>query len=174
MKHMWWFLMCGVLLVIAALTQHSLWLRAQNVPPATSAYPSEEYLLLGDATRGAGEPMLAVDPTNPKNIIAVAMGNLHRLGGKTFTGNEEYHVTENSTITWLGVTHDGGLTWKVGELPILTGKYTDRKSTRLNSSHLVISYAVFCLKKKIQWHIANISNAADSVTERTGAALFSH
>src|SRR5688500_19134797 len=27
---------------------------------------------------------------------------------------------------------------------------TDRKSTRLNSSHLVISYAVFCLKKKIK------------------------
>src|ERR1022692_4886632 len=26
----------------------------------------------------------------------------------------------------------------------------DRKSTRLNSSHLVISYAVFCLKKKIR------------------------
>src|SRR5688500_19840387 len=28
----------------------------------------------------------------------------------------------------------------------------DRKSTRLNSSHLVISYAVFCLKKKKQSH----------------------
>src|SRR5437588_9731425 len=27
---------------------------------------------------------------------------------------------------------------------------TDRKSTRLNSSHTVISYAVFCLKKKIK------------------------
>ena len=29
----------------------------------------------------------------------------------------------------------------------------DRKSTRLNSSHLVISYAVFCLKKqkKVEW-----------------------
>src|SRR5256885_10370538 len=27
-------------------------------------------------------------------------------------------------------------------------KERDRKSTRLNSSHLVISYAVFCLKKK--------------------------
>src|SRR5256885_8008687 len=26
--------------------------------------------------------------------------------------------------------------------------WADRKSTRLNSSHLVISYAVFCLKKK--------------------------
>src|SRR5205807_6082151 len=29
-----------------------------------------------------------------------------------------------------------------------TGQMTDRKSTRLNSSHLVISYAGFCLKKK--------------------------
>src|SRR5256885_16670365 len=28
------------------------------------------------------------------------------------------------------------------------GVRADRKSTRLNSSHLVISYAVFCLKKK--------------------------
>src|SRR5256885_11891963 len=28
------------------------------------------------------------------------------------------------------------------------GTRQDRKSTRLNSSHLVISYAVFCLKKK--------------------------
>src|ERR1039457_7343761 len=27
----------------------------------------------------------------------------------------------------------------------------DRKSTRLNSSHLVISYAVFCLKKSREW-----------------------
>src|SRR5437660_5950446 len=28
----------------------------------------------------------------------------------------------------------------------------DRKSTRLNSSHVAISYAVFCLKKKINRH----------------------
>src|SRR2546426_3785737 len=31
---------------------------------------------------------------------------------------------------------------------VLKGNAGDRKSTRLNSSHLVISYAVFCLKKK--------------------------
>src|SRR5256885_6769844 len=37
-----------------------------------------------------------------------------------------------------------------GTLPVieLQAKIRDRKSTRLNSSHLVISYAVFCLKKK--------------------------
>src|SRR5256885_9115644 len=32
--------------------------------------------------------------------------------------------------------------------PVLEVHRPDRKSTRLNSSHLVISYAVFCLKKK--------------------------
>src|SRR5256885_10831316 len=31
---------------------------------------------------------------------------------------------------------------------VAAGPPGDRKSTRLNSSHLVISYAVFCLKKK--------------------------
>src|SRR5256885_8047703 len=36
-----------------------------------------------------------------------------------------------------------------GDLPVNpSGGLKDRKSTRLNSSHLVISYAVFCLKKK--------------------------
>src|ERR1022692_3764117 len=38
---------------------------------------------------------------------------------------------------------------------------TDRKSTRLNSSHLVISYAVFCLKKKQNNHC--YSRPRDSV-----------
>src|SRR5256885_12702138 len=41
----------------------------------------------------------------------------------------------------------GGL----GRMPLVLAvhpSFPDRKSTRLNSSHLVISYAVFCLKKK--------------------------
>src|SRR5260221_6373831 len=38
-------------------------------------------------------------------------------------------------------TSDAKSRWAAGWL-------TDRKSTRLNSSHTVISYAVFCLKKK--------------------------
>src|SRR6476646_4975006 len=33
-------------------------------------------------------------------------------------------------------------------IALLDGASQDRKSTRLNSSHTVISYAVFCLKKK--------------------------
>src|SRR5256885_9860950 len=38
---------------------------------------------------------------------------------------------------------------------------SDRKSTRLNSSHLVISYAVFCLKKK---KITTSTSASDRFT----------
>src|SRR5256885_5979869 len=41
---------------------------------------------------------------------------------------------------------------RAAELP-RAGRSRDRKSTRLNSSHLVISYAVFCLKKKKITHI---------------------
>src|SRR5687768_18085098 len=36
---------------------------------------------------------------------------------------------------------------------LLVAHLEDRKSTRLNSSHGYISYAVFCLKKKIKSHI---------------------
>src|SRR5699024_11696892 len=35
--------------------------------------------------------------------------------------------------------------------PVSSAVARDRKSTRLNSSHVSISYAVFCLKKKIQY-----------------------
>src|SRR5256885_12232100 len=45
----------------------------------------------------------------------------------------------------------------------------DRKSTRLNSSHLVISYAVFCLKKKKtnrSVHIAVLCSIAHDSHER--------
>jgi hypothetical protein len=98
---------------------------AQNQSPAP-AFKSEEYLLLGNATRGAGEPMVAVDPTDPKNIIAVAMGSVQRIivDGKPAIGNSEYHRTANSTITWLAVSHDAGMTWDIRELPILSGKLT--------------------------------------------------
>src|ERR1039458_10751977 len=42
-------------------------------------------------------------------------------------------------------THQNHQSWP---LPTPTMYSRDRKSTRLNSSHLGISYAVFCLKKK--------------------------
>src|SRR5688572_7333530 len=48
-----------------------------------------------------------------------------------------------------GTGRRGLLPGKAGQ--DLEGKALDRKSTRLNSSHSQISYAVFCLKKKNAW-----------------------
>src|SRR5205085_10792999 len=77
---------------------------------------------------------------------------LFRMIPRSFT------PTKN-TATWAencGSTYFASSTcWRVSrpvlpKFPIQTGRDTrqDRKSTRLNSSHSQISYAVFCLKKK--------------------------
>src|SRR3989442_11739855 len=47
----------------------------------------------------------------------------------------------------LGLTKTWGQ--KRGLTPVMYVHQRDRKSTRLNSSHVRISYAVFCLKKKL-------------------------
>src|SRR2546430_12028960 len=47
------------------------------------------------------------------------------------------------------------------------GLLRDRKSTRLNSSHSQISYAVFCLKKKNNKHVAHVTILDDSALARS-------
>src|SRR2546426_2681549 len=50
----------------------------------------------------------------------------------------------------------------------------DRKSTRPNSSHLVISYAVFCLKKKKFGHSTRVFGSVSVISSRTSlSARFS-
>src|SRR5690349_23467067 len=49
--------------------------------------------------------------------------------------------------TWTSVTGSGGRASSTAAEP-RSARPIDRKSTRLNSSHVEISYAVFCLKKK--------------------------
>src|SRR3712207_7499833 len=48
----------------------------------------------------------------------------------------------------LADDQEADATLLVGDGPLELGVKQDRKSTRLNSSHANISYAVFCLKKK--------------------------
>src|SRR5690606_39331356 len=50
----------------------------------------------------------------------------------------------NIPLAWTGIRKDEP---DIGDLSFFK-KALDRKSTRLNSSHVKISYAVFCLKKK--------------------------
>src|SRR5699024_12378802 len=63
------------------------------------------------------------------------------------------YQARNTTLTAIAATSGAPTeTARMQEMSVRT----DRKSTRLNSSHVSISYAVFCLKKK------KIKNADDS------------
>src|SRR5688500_20074477 len=57
---------------------------------------------------------------------------------------------KSSVRTRLGLTFEGSTLERL--FYVADVQLKDRKSTRLNSSHLVISYAVFCLKKKNKQH----------------------
>src|SRR5256885_3992696 len=67
-----------------------------------------------------------------------------------------YTTLFRSSSTLGTARASGSATWRLGRCSgTLSASFfdaragsVDRKSTRLNSSHLVISYAVFCLKKK--------------------------
>src|SRR5206468_10222339 len=72
--------------------------------------------------------------------------DLHDLGGDT-------HVIEVTGVRLFGLDvllgdQDDVLVMGDGLVQRAHGLFPDRKSTRLNSSHDQISYAVFCLKKK--------------------------
>src|SRR5207249_7878806 len=80
-----------------------------------------------------------------KRVLLVTRDLLFRskLGGVVATAGAE--VSRDEAACDLAVLELGGpgATDRIGELV-----RRDRKSTRLNSSHVSISYAVFCLKKK--------------------------
>src|SRR2546426_3492919 len=96
-------------------------------------------------------------------IVALAIAGLATVhGGSAFAqtvpeiapGAVMFVVTVAESLAGFGsgvsvVTDAALLTDPLGNAASVT-KFPkgDRKSTRLNSSHLVISYAVFCLKKK--------------------------
>src|SRR5947209_16311551 len=65
------------------------------------------------------------------------------------------YTTLFRSLSWLGPVSVVVFGLLVGLVVHAAGVTRDRKSTRLNSSHANISYAVFCLKKK------NLNSTAD-------------
>lgn len=95
---------------------------------------SEEYLLLGSPNRGAGEPIIFVNPKDPNNIIVTAMATLNRLptgevpisrfnplnpGGGVNPAATQLRIKELSTPdgsrTDIAISNDGGKTWVFSE-----------------------------------------------------------
>src|SRR5256885_6134739 len=89
-------------------------------PPRSTLFP---YTTLFRSRGSAAAPRVMRDQALPRQAV----------GG--------VQLDERALAALLGAHDERG-----GERSFV--ELQDRKSTRLNSSHLVISYAVFCLKKK--------------------------
>src|SRR5436190_7803417 len=116
-----------------------------------------------------GSPTTAIRVRIPEGIVAVKP--MPKPGWKLEVVTGKYPKTYNLAH---GVKMSEGVTeisWSGGNLPeafydefvftatIADDMKPDRKSTRLNSSHTVISYAVFCLKKKTRRELTSSRRA---------------
>src|SRR3712207_8167668 len=98
------------------------------------------------------------------------------------SGNKPIEGVSTSTAGFVGMTRRGPvnhptLVTSCAQFLQIFGGYLDhgefaldRKSTRLNSSHANISYAVFCLKKKNEtWHKVHVMGAHGNILSRDKA-----
>src|SRR5438067_3224802 len=85
------------------------------------------------------------------NSMILAMGICYGGAAQIIAGIMEWK--KGNTFATTAFISYGSFWWSLVALILLAklgwaGPSQDRKSTRLNSSHVSISYAVFCLKKK--------------------------
>src|SRR5690625_373100 len=105
-------------------------------------YLSHELFEKGASSMGPNDWILIVDDEKTRrHELSIILEFL----GESITGTD--------SATWQKAAEEAGpadcvavFLGSCGTLEVLTEQ--DRKSTRLNSSHVAISYAVFCLKKK--------------------------
>src|SRR5690625_5622077 len=96
--------------------------------------------------------MLADTLTPVSLFLSIRSNSRHPFLFESVEGGE--HLARYSFLgcnPYQTLTFDGESTWldRKGRGPEkMKGSYLDRKSTRLNSSHVANSYAVICLKKK--------------------------
>src|SRR5256885_2478699 len=94
-----------------------------------------------EAVAHLGQQALAGAPV--RDLMDAAVGLAARVLEVEFGSVLEFRPESRTLVLRAGVG------WGDGSPVIIPADAdSDRKSTRLNSSHLVISYAVFCLKKK--------------------------
>src|SRR5579875_862823 len=117
---------------------------AEAVPVAWSA--DSRYLaveMLATSPAGARDAGLAVFDTSSQRTVVVARG---QVSGVSFAAGPRDEVI-------FGLSRSSSA---LGAVNLYESPPEDRKSTRLNSSHTVISYAVFCLKKKKTYGVRSL------------------
>src|SRR5258708_3433073 len=100
------------------------------------------------------EPIRKIS-SKPKNTTRGGLRRFCRVDtANTIENPRSAHFSPMRSMLLNGVTQNGnrkiGVAGKKPKRGTWRLPVSDRKSTRLNSSHQIISYAVFCLKKKKQ------------------------
>src|SRR5699024_11408837 len=108
-------------------------------------YGRERLMRLRKAREEQKEPVAAEHWSNrimDRDLVTI-IENVMTIGTPKplYIATDYAPVTTFELSTWLSEQIDA-------KPPAMDNSKTDRKSTRLNSSHVSISYAVFCLKKK--------------------------
>src|SRR5438445_7503168 len=102
--------------------------RQRVAPPSTAVAIGPNRMVNPSDSHAYLSPLAAVSPTAQANLLVAS----------------EMDVALTAALS----SPDGGKTWALERAAVRATSISDRKSTRLNSSHANNSYAVFCLKKK--------------------------
>src|SRR5256885_2995723 len=130
------------------------WVLVLRAPPflvSAIAWDEGLYILMASQWLGGPPPYTTVFEIKPIGIFAIFAAALGVLGDSIvsirFITVAVVFLTSVVLLLLAKRLFRGEVAGVVAAIsfPVLT--LGDRKSTRLNSSHLVISYAVFCLKK---------------------------
>src|SRR5258708_34894512 len=136
-------------LVAQALRGHRHWQPAwRDAAPK----PSYDIVIVGGGGHGLATGYYLAKEHGFSNIAVIEKGWIGsgNAGRNTTIIRSNYREAGNiplyelSMKLWEGLEQDLNYNTMVSQ----RGVIKDRKSTRLNSSHQIISYAVFCLKKK--------------------------
>lgn len=111
-----------------SMTFTSVFGQSGNNLPVNEAthYKGEEFLLIGNANRGAGEPVIALDPHDADTIFVGAMASLNYVEGEPISTSFEtlnwnnvliYANTPDASVAKYAISHDGGRTWLSFEDP---------------------------------------------------------
>src|SRR5699024_3424550 len=130
--------------------------RVEEVQPDDLVRPPSERCDLGHRQRGRVGGQNRARGADPVQITKDVLLDVHVFGNgfhdevrirKVLTGGREGQAGVDRRAFLLAELSPAD---RSGKGPVHVATWTgDRKSTRLNSSHVSISYAVFCLKKKI-------------------------
>src|SRR5699024_12564892 len=96
-------------------------------------------------------------PPTPTRFPYTTLFRSHQIAGREARHLRDEIVELAARLAWphqavaenILLADDGELVGLEAGLHAEHGQHGDRKSTRLNSSHVSISYAVFCLKQKM-------------------------